>query len=126
MLKAYLVSYTFYYDGEILGDRCITQIRETPYEEEYSGTDFDSLWDLTGKWAMMIPFNAWEFKEGKRFFQHPDWLFKKITPKNCKPWKLTITSQEITISMEELMKYGADTVIQYLKERGMTACPILK
>lgn len=126
MLKAYLVSYTFYYDGEILSDRCSTQIRETPHEEEHSGTDFDGLWDLTYGWAMMVPFNAWEFKKGKKFLQHPDWLFKKITPKNCRPWKLTITSQERTISMEELMKHSADQCIQYLKERGMTACPILK
>ena len=126
MLKAYRVSYTFYYDGELLSDHCSTQIRETPYEEEYSGADFDSLWNLFDGWAMMIPFNAWEFKEGKRFFQHPDWLFKKITPKNCKPWRLTITSKETTISMNELMRYNTDTVIQYLKDRGMTTCPILK
>lgn len=126
MLKAYLVTYTFYYDGELLNQRCSTQLREAPYKEEYSGTDFDSLWDLFDGWAMMIPFNAWEFKEGKRFFQHPDWLFKKITPKNCKSWKFTITSEEITISMDELMRYNTETVIQYLKERGITACPILK
>ncbi len=126
MLKAYLVNYRFYYDGELLSDRYGTQIRETPYEEEYSGTDFDGLWDLYYKWAAIIPFNAWEFKKDKKFLQHYDWLFKKITSKNCKSWKLIITSKETTISMKELMNYGADTVIQYLKDRGMTACPILK
>lgn len=126
MLKAYLVNYTFYYDGELLSDRYHTQIRETPYEEEYSGTDFDGLWDLNYKWAAMTPFNAWEFKKNKKFLQHYDWLFKKITSKNCKPWKFIITSQEVEISMKELMKYDTETVIQYLKDRGMTTCPILK
>ena len=126
MLKAYLVTYTFYYDGELMSQRCSTQIREAPYEEEYSGTDFDGLWDLNNKWCAMTPFNAWEFKKDKKFLQHYDWLFKKITPKNCKPWKLTITSQETTISMNELMKYNTEKVIQYLKERGITTCPILK
>ena len=126
MLKVYLVSYTFYYDGELLSQRCSTLIRETPYKERYSGTDFDGLRDLVCKWGMMIPLNEWEFKKGKRFLQHPNWLFKTITPKNCKPWKFTITSREITIPMSELMKYDAEIVIQYLKERGITTCPILK
>ena len=126
MLKAYLVNYTFYYDGKLLSDRYHTQICKTPYEEEYSGADFDGLWDLCHKWGMMIPFNAWEFKKDKKFLQHYDWLCKKITSKNCKPWKFTITSQETTLSMNELMNYGTETVIQYLKERGMTTCPIVK
>ena len=126
MLKAYLITYTFYYDGELLCRKYSTQIRESSYEEEYSGTDFDGLWDLTYQWPTMTPFNAWEFKKGKRFLQHYDWLFKKITSKNCKPWKFTITSHETTISMKELMNYGTDTVIQYLKDRGMAACPMVK
>lgn len=126
MLKAYLVSHKFYYDGELLREHYSTQIREAPYEEEYSGTDFDGLWDLYYEWAALIPFNAWEFKKGKRFLQHYEWIFKKITPNNCQPWKFTITSQETTVSMKELMSYNTDTVIQYLKDRGMTACPILK
>ena len=126
MIKAYLVTHTFYYDEELMSRRCITSLRETPYEEEYSGTDFDGLWDLYHKWSALIPFNAWEFKKGKKFLQHYDWLFKKITPKNCKSWKFTVTSTETTISMNELMNYGAEKVIKYLKDRGMTACPILK
>ena len=126
MLKAYLVTYEFYYDGELLRENYSTQIRETPYEEEYSGTDFDGLLNLYYEHPALIPFNAWEFKKGKIFLQHYDWLFKKITSKNCKPWKFTISSRETTISMKELMNYGADIVIQYLKDRGITACPILK
>jgi hypothetical protein len=75
---------------------------------------------------MMTPFASYEFKKGERFIQHYDWLFKKITPKNCKPWKLIISSEETTISMEYLMRFNTEDVIKYLKERGMTAYPILK
>ena len=126
MLKAYLVKFAFYYDGELLSERYSTHIREEPYEEEYSGTDFDGLWDLCQERAALIPFSAWEFKKDKKFLQHYGWVFKKVTPKNCKPWKFIITSQETTVSMRDLMNYGSETVIQYLKDRGMTACPILK
>ena len=49
MLKTYLVTYKFYYDGELLSERCSTRISETPYEEEYSGADFD------GDAVMVIP-----------------------------------------------------------------------
>lgn len=41
------------------------------------------------------------------------------------PWKIITTSGEKTsISMEELMKCDAELVIQYLKERGITTCPM--
>ena len=126
MLKAYMVTSKFYYDGELLSEHCFKRLSETPYEEEYSGTDFDGLWDLSYNYSALTPFNAWEFKKGKRFLQHYDWLFKKITSKNCKPWKFTITSEETSVSMNELMKYDTEKVIQYLKDRGMTYCPIMK
>lgn len=125
-MKPYLVTYSFYYDDELQSSHTYTRLRESPYEEEYTGTDFEGLCDLTYKWQAMIPFNIWEFKKGKRFIQHYDWWFKNITPKNCKPWKFVITSEETTISMERLMQFDTESVIQYLKERGMTACPILK
>lgn len=125
-MTPYLITYTFYYDGELLSKRCFTKLCEEPREEEYSGTDFEGLWDLTSQWSALIPFNMWEFKKGKRFLQYYDWLFKKVTPKNCKRWEFIITSQKTTITMNELMNYDSETAIKYLKERGMTACPILK
>ena len=122
-MKPYLITYKFYYDNELQSTRTSTNLLNEPYEAECSGTDFEGLWDLTYEWSTMIPFNMWEFKKGKRFLQHYDCLFKTITLKNCKPWKFTITSEETTISMERLMRFNAELVIQYLKERGMP-CPI--
>ena len=124
MLKPYNVTYKFYYDGELYRESCHTALLNEPREEEISGNDFNSLWDFTYQWATMTPFNMWEFKKGEKFLQHYDWLFKKITPKNCKSWKFTITSAETTISMERLMEFKTDDVIQYLKERGITTCPM--
>ena len=124
MLKPYSVTYKFYYDGELYRECCHTHLLNEPQEEEVSGNDFDSLWDFTYKWPTMTPFNMWEFKKGEKFLQHYDWLFKKITQKNCKHWKFTITSTETTVSMERLMRFDTELVIQYLKERGVTTCPI--
>ena len=124
MLKPYLVTYKFYYDGELYCNSCHTALLNEPQEEEIFGNDFDSLWEFTYKWPTMTPFNMWEFKKGAKFLQHYDWLFKKITQKNCKHWKFTVNSTETTISMERLMEFKTEDVIQYLKERGITTCPM--
>ena len=107
-MKLYLVTYKFYYDNELLSERCSTHLQDIPDEEECSGTDFDGLWDMIYKWAALVPFVGYEFKKGKRLIQHYDWLFKRITPDNCKPWKFVITSKEISISMERLMRYDTE------------------
>lgn len=121
-MKPYLITYKFYYDNELQSTRTSTNLLNEPYEAEYSGTDFEGLWNLTYEWSTMIPLNMCEFKKGKRFLEDYDcgWFGRKITPKNCKPWKFTITSEETIISMEKLMHFNAELVIQYLKERGIT------
>ena len=128
MIKPYLVTYKFYYNNELLSCRTRTHLLETPLAEEYSGTDFEDLWDLTYKWAAVMPLSMWEFKKGKRFLENDKagWFGRKITPKNCKPWKLVISSEKTVISMRGLMNFNTELVIQYLKERGITTCPILK
>lgn len=123
-MKPYLVTCTFYYDNERQSTHCITQLRDDPCEEEYSGTDFEGLWELTYGWEMMMPLVMLESKKGERYLQYTNGLFKKITPENCKPWRFVISSQETTITMARLMQFDTEKVIQYLKERGMTACPM--
>ena len=123
MLKPYRITYKFYYDGELQHTSICTQLLEVPYEEEISGNDFDGLCKFIHEHSSLTPFNIWEFKRTK-FIQHYDWLFKRITPKNCKPWKLVVASKETTISMDRLMSFNSELVIQYLKERGITVCPM--
>lgn len=126
MITPYLVTYEFYYDGELMSRRSITSLLESHIDAEYSGSDFESLWNFMDGWAGLIPFNRYNFKFGIRFIQHYDALLSLITKKNCKSWKFVVSSTETTISMKELMSYNAETVIQYLKERGITTCPIMK
>ena len=125
MLKAYQTIYKFYYDGALEYRTATTKLSDHPYEEEFFGTDFDSLWDLYQKYPMMFPFNAYEWKRG-RYLEFYDSIFRGIREwkNNCKPWKLVATSKEITITMSELERFDADDVIQYLKERGITTCPM--
>jgi hypothetical protein len=102
------------------------QLLEASYEAELSGTDFEGFWNLKSDWPSMVPYEMITTKKGKRFLWAYDDIFGIVTPKNCKPWKFVISSKETTISMERLMRFDTESVIKYLKERGMTACPILK
>lgn len=125
-MKPYCVTYSFYYDGKLEKTLGTILLLEEPLNEEYSGTDFDGLWGLTHEWSTNIPFERIELKNGKRFLWPYNKIFGRITPKNCKPWKLVISCRETTLTMKELMWFNTEDVIQYLKERGITTCPILK
>ena len=125
MIKPYCVIYDFYYDDELLRSNSYINLLEAPRVEEISGNDFDDLCNFIHEHPTLTPFNIWEFKRTK-FIQHYDWFFKRITPENCKPWKLVVTSEETSVSMDRLMNFDTELVIQYLKERGITTCPILK
>jgi hypothetical protein len=125
-MKPYLITYKFYYGDELKRTRTNIQLCEKSYAAEYSGIGFEGLWDLADEWQSMIPYEKLTTKKGKRSLWDYDKIFSRITEKNCKPWKFVISSKETTISMNHLMQFDSELVIQYLKERGMTACPILK
>lgn len=125
-MKPYLITHEFYYDGELKRMETNIQLLETSYEAELSGTDFEGFWNLKSDWLSMVPYEMITTKKGKRCLWAYDEIFGIVTPKNCKPWKFVISSKETTISMERLMRFDTESVIKYLKERGMTACPILK
>lgn len=126
-MKPYLITSEFYYDGKLRRTRTTTQLCESPNEDiEDFGSDFESLWDFRCKTGYYFTsLDMYENKKGKRSLCF-DGELKNITPKNCKPWKFVVSSKETSISMERLMQFDTESVIQYLKERGMTACPILK
>lgn len=125
MLKPYRVTYKFYYDGVHEHTECATLLLEEPMETEYSGTDFDSLWDFKCKYSSVIPWSRYERRKGRAFGRW-DALFCHVHEwkNDIKPWKIVVTSKETAISMEELMRHNSDSVIQYLKERGITTCPM--
>jgi hypothetical protein len=126
-MKPYNVTYKFYYDGKLENTEHHTLLLEEPLNEEISGTDFDTLWNLRGKGYFVINWARYERKKGRAFGRW-DALFCHVHEwkNDIKPWKIVITSKETTITMQELMKYDTEKVIQYLKERGITTCPIMK
>ena len=125
-MNAYLVEQKFYYSGELQKTSFDIILSEYPVAEELSGEDFESLWNFCYEYPMATYFDMWEFKPGKRFIQHCNAIIRRVTPKNCKPWRYVVSSRETTISMKDLMKFDSEKVIKYLKERGMTSCPIMK
>lgn len=125
MLKPYNVTYKFYYDGVCENTEYATLLLEEPLNKEISGTDFDGLWNLRCEGYYVINWARYERKKGRAFGRW-DALFCHVHEwkNNIKPWKIVITSEETTVSMERLMQFNTDKVIQYLKERGITTCPM--
>lgn len=125
MLKPYNVTYKFYYDGVRENTECHTYLLEEPRNEEISGTDFDTLWNLRNEGYCVINWAQYERKKGRAFGRW-DALFCHIHEwkNDIKLWKIVVTSEETTVSMERLMKFKTEDVIQYLKERGITTCPM--
>ena len=126
MLKPYKITYKFYYDGARENTESHTLLLEGPINEEISGTDFDTLWKLRCEEGyFVINWARYKRKKGRAFGRW-DSLFCHVHEwkNDIKPWKIVVTSEETTISMERLMEFKTEDVIQYLKERGITACPM--
>lgn len=126
MLKPYNVTYKFYYDGACENIEHATLLLEEPMNTEISGTDFDTLWNLKcNGYSCIINWGRYERKKGRAFGRW-DALFCHVHEwkNDIKPWKIVITSEETTVSMERLMKFKTEDVIQYLKERGIATCPM--
>ena len=125
MLKPYRVTYKFYYDGEFENSGSYVALLDEPVDREIARDDFDALWDFKLKYPYAIPWSRYERKKGRAFGRW-DALFCHVHEwkNDIKPWKVVITSKETTITMEELMRHDTEDVIQYLKERGITTCPM--
>jgi hypothetical protein len=125
MLKPYTIIYKFFYNNKIIQSHICTKLLNEPHEEvNHYGADFEGLWKLANEKPVFIPIFTFETKKGKRYMQFWDAIFSRITEKNCKPWRFVISCYETTLSMDELMKFETEDVIQYLKERGMNTCPL--
>ena len=125
MIKAYKVTYKFYYDGKHEHTERATLLLPEPIEDEWSGTDFDSLWAFKCNYPSVIPWSRYERKKGRALGHWDAFSCCVHEWKNdVNPWKVVATSEEVALSMDELMRHNADSVIQYLKERGITACPM--
>ena len=122
-MKPYIVTYKFYYDGEWKSTHSSTELLDEPCDEEISGSDFNSFLDLYQKYSAVLPFNEWKLKKGRAFYFYDSFCGIKEW-KECKHWSFVISSKETSISMERLMRFDTEKVIKYLKERGITTCPM--
>lgn len=124
-MDVYRITQDFYYDNELKSSHSFSTITDSPLNKVIKGSDYEGLYKLKQDCPLSVPLQIYTIR-GKQFMQFYDALFSIITPKNCKSWKLEISSRKTDISMRELMSYNSDDVIKYLKERGITICPILK
>lgn len=114
-MRAYYISYEFYYDDKLRGTYSYDTLTDCPpLAGEILGDDFERLWALAVEYGIRVPLCLWD-KRGKRSMEIFD-TFVRITPRNCKPWKLVINVEETTISMEKLMRYDADKVVRYIAD----------
>lgn len=86
-----------------------------------NGKTFESLWTTMNTYGLRIPANRWDktfFSKRRRieFFRGIKvWIDNGIE----REWELYHYDKPIKLSMEELMKFDSDDVIQYLTERKM-------
>ena len=87
---------------------------------------FDISYDKT--WFKHKPYYYSDWRtyllaDGERKLFSGDRLFEKDIEEIC--LKIEYEKLQSSVSMNSLMKYPADLVIDYLKERGITSCPIM-
>lgn len=128
MIKAYYRKF-YYQDGKriisiwndiVLRDESDTQIKVTPIDT------FEDLLKETSNW------NYWNYtmhqtKITKGLFKRQtvvSYSFDNseyISEDDFEPGEFIVCYKEARISMKQLMEQPADLVIQYMKERGMSA-----
>lgn len=128
MIKPYVTTYKFYYNNKLKRSVRFTELLEESLskDETISGISFESLCELKEKCNLFLRLIEKKNKNNEIFLAFDDVLFLRITSKNCKPWRLEIKSTETEVTMKELFWFKSEKVIQYLKERGIASCPIIK
>ena len=136
MLKAYSVSYKFSINGQTIHIKSDTQLLEENAiikEENFlQGKDFNSLCTALENKNLHWIFNFSHigksfFKKEPRVYFFHDFGYIRYRSNEIQEWKVIKTIRDCNISMQELFDMrDSEKVIQYLKERGISACPILK
>lgn len=136
MIKAYYITYELIVEGTIVNR---DQVGPTLFEEEketsiieHKGETLESFLEFASEGHFYIPY----YRTGKTLFKkqnyisfNDDWN-PTITFKGCDKalnWKVITETRETDISLEQLFKIrDSEKVIQYLKERGLSVCPMVK
>ena len=135
MMNAYRMTLIWYYGGEQ-----IKETRRIVLCEEEAITEYKTYTELYSKVKELddcgivyddkIPF---EWKRGKFFNKNKYYMLVndgiytyKYKLEDDETLTLEIDYEPYAISMEQLMYQPAEQVIIYLKERGITTCPMTK
>ena len=119
-MKAYNVTYALRYGGEIYGERTQQQLFESPINTELVPEDFDSLYNTIEELGDRIGCSCCVLFGRQRVIYYWNGYLNPIVGETseCKDWCITITSDETTLTMEELRKFNADDVSLYLSDRA--------
>ena len=127
MLKTYHVSIRWEYDGEMIDSDYYNTICTEEYAKENTGTVKANGYLTKYLNGDDLPFrlNCGIFRRKKFYFQ-PSFNYRASHPLDDETYLIkTVVYKEINLSMNDLMKLKSDDVITYLKERGITTCPMI-
>ena len=120
-MNAYSVTYKFYYDGQFKDTVSHRVLLDEPLHGVFEGDTFDELWDMLQTFNCFRKVTPIIMKKG-RAIDFANQIFGHVYEwkNNCKRWTFVIKSEEIDITMRELMDHNVKKVIKYLKERNMS------
>ena len=135
MMNAYTRVMEFVIDGKVVRDYSWTILADdkeakTEVTIDGCGRTFDSLWEYCGQpgKCLNVPCNRWEsalWSKKRRIEFFPN-IKTWIDNGTEREWEVRYIDVLDTISMDALLQKDADKVIQYFKDRGLTACPLMK
>lgn len=128
MLKFYSVMYKTYNNGTFIDGNYTTILAEEgDIENKTVFVNWDNLSEFYHEYNLMLPFNIWNFKRGRRVSFFNGNPFKKNF-RDVKEWKtpldikIVIDYKDISncMSIQEVLKWqDIDKAIQYLNEHGL-------
>lgn len=134
MIKTYATEYKAYVDNENIGTHYTNTFLCEETEVENDQTIFIN-WDNLDEHIEILNIAAdrkdIEQRKKGRVAYLAHWAWWEATVK--KEWKhelnvrVEITTEELAVSLDDIMKYrDIDMAIKYLKERGLSVCPIAR
>lgn len=128
MLKFYAIHYKTYNNGTYIKTHYAEILtEEDTVKNETIQINWDNLSEMHRKYSLLLPFNIWHSKRGRRVSFFVDNPFKK-NHRDIKEWKtdlnITLEIEYIDISnsksIEEILKWrNAEKAIQFLNERNL-------
>ena len=128
MLKFYSVVYKVYNNGTFIDGKSTKVLaEENEVENKIISVHWDNLSEIYHKYSLLLPFNIWNFKKGRRVSFFSGNPFKKDF-RDVKEWKnpldimIKIDYKDMSncMNIADILKWrDVDKAIQYLNEHGL-------